>query len=119
VHADDGLDELSLGAPSTLHVITPGGAVVERLDAGAVLDRRHDAAAIRGGDIDVNVQAVRSFLRADPGPVFDVACANAGLALVVSGRVDNVRDGFDLAARSVLEGHAQHALERLVEISNA
>ncbi len=119
VHADDGLDELSLGAASTLHVITPGGAVVERLDAGEVLDRRHDVAAIRGGDIDVNVQAVRSFLRGDPGPVFDVACANAGLALMVSGRVDNIRGGFDLAARSVLEGHAQHALERLVEISNA
>jgi anthranilate phosphoribosyltransferase len=118
VNADDGLDELSLGAPSTLHVITPGSATVERLDAGAALDRRHDVAAIRGGDIDVNVRAVRSFLSGEPGPIFDVACANAGLALMVSGRVDNVRDGFDVAAKSVLEGRAQNALERLVELSN-
>jgi len=41
------------------------------------------------------------------------------LALMVAGRVDNVVDGFDVAATSVLEGHAQHALERLVELSNA
>jgi anthranilate phosphoribosyltransferase len=119
VHADDGLDELSLGAPSTLHVITPGSSTVERLDAGEVLGRQHDVAAIRGGDIDVNVRAVRSFLDGEPGPVFDVACANAGLALMVAGRVDNVRDGFDVAAQSVLEGRAHHALERLVELSNA
>jgi anthranilate phosphoribosyltransferase len=119
VHADDGLDELSLGAPSTLHVITPGAATVERLDAGETLERRHDVAAIRGGDIDVNVRAVRSFLSGEPGPVFDVVCANAGLALMVAGRVDNVRDGFDVAAQSVLEGRAQDALDRLVELSNA
>jgi anthranilate phosphoribosyltransferase len=119
VNADDGLDELSLGAPSTLHVITPGSATVVRLDAGEVLERRHDVATIRGGDLDVNVRAVRSFLSGEPGPVFDVACANAGLALMVSGRVDNVRDGFDVAAQSVLEGRAQQALERLVELSNA
>jgi anthranilate phosphoribosyltransferase len=119
VHADDGLDELSLGAPSTLHVITPGSAVVERLDAGAELGRRHDVAAIRGGDVEANVLAMRSFLAGEPGPVFDVACANAGLALMVSGQVDNVRDGFDAAARSVLDGRAQLALERLVAVSNA
>jgi anthranilate phosphoribosyltransferase len=118
VHADDGLDELSLGAASTLHVITPGTSTVQRLDAGESLERHHDVTAIRGGDIDVNVRAVRSFLGGEPGPVFDVACANAGLALMVAGRVDNIRDGYDVAAKSVLEGHAQHALERLVELSN-
>ncbi len=119
VHADDGLDELSLGAPSTLHVITPESAVVERFDAPEVLGRRHDVSAIRGGDIEVNVRAVRSFLSAEPGPVFDVACANAALALVVSGRVPSVRDGFEVASASVREGRAQRALELLVEISNA
>ncbi len=119
VHADDGLDELSLGAPSTLHVITPESALVERLDAGATLDRRHGVESIRGGGIDVNVRAVRSFLSAEPGPIFDVACANAGLALMVAGRVQNLLDGYDVAAQSVREGRAQRALDRLVEISNA
>ncbi len=119
VHADDGLDELSLGAPSTLHVITPGSATVQRLDAGEILGRRHAVTAIRGGDVEANVAAMREFLAGAPGPVFDVACANAGLALMASGRVDNVREGFDIAAQSVLEGRAALALDRLVEISNA
>lgn len=118
VHADDGLDELSLGATSTLHTVTSDDVVVTRLDAGALLDRHHSAASIRGGDADENVQVVRRFLAGEPGPVFDVACANAALALIVAGRATTLEEGFTLATASVTEGHAARALERLVEISN-
>jgi anthranilate phosphoribosyltransferase len=119
VNADDGLDELSLGAASTLHVITPSGSDVQRLDAGAVLGLHHDASALRGGDTSHNVEVVRGFLAGAPGPVFDVVCANAALALMVAGRATTLSDGFELASVSVSEGHAGVALERLIELSNA
>jgi anthranilate phosphoribosyltransferase len=119
VNSDDGLDELSLGAPSTLRVVTPEGQSVERLDAGELLGIRHDAQSIRGGDTDVNVRVVHSFLNGKQGAVFDVVCANAALALIVAGRTDTLAEGFDLARASVLDGRARHALERLVEVSNA
>jgi anthranilate phosphoribosyltransferase len=119
VNADDGLDELSLGSFSTLHTISPDGVSVSRLDAGTTLARHHSAASIRGGDAEHNVGVVRNFLDAAPGPVFDVACANAGLALMVAGRATDLGEGFEMAAASVRDGSAAHALERLVEISNA
>ena len=119
VHADDGLDELSLGTPSSLHEIRPEGVTVRDVDAGAELGLHHSAASIRGGGIAENVEVVRSFLEATPGAIFDVTCANAGLALMVAGRASNLREGFDLAAESVRAGRAALALERLVEISNA
>jgi anthranilate phosphoribosyltransferase len=119
VSADDGLDELSLGAASTLHVITPHGADVQRLDAGAVLGLHHDAATLRGGDTAHNVEVVRGFLEGRQGSVFDVVCANAALALIVAGRATTLGEGFELASLSVTEGRAGIALERLVEISNA
>jgi anthranilate phosphoribosyltransferase len=118
VNADDGLDELSLGADSTLHLITPEGVDVQRLDAAGQLGRRHDVASIRGGDVAHNVGIVHRFLEGEQGPVFDVACANAALALMVAGRAETLRDGFELASASVLDGRAGVALERLVEISN-
>ncbi len=118
VHADDGLDELSLGTPSSLHEIRPEGVSVRDVDAGEELDRHHSAASIRGGDTKDNVDVVRRFLDGTEGPVFDVACANAGLALIVAGRASNLREGFDLAAASVREGRAASALEQLVSISN-
>ena len=119
VNADDGLDELSLGSPSTLHTITPQAHTVQRVDAGDELGRHHDAASIRGGDTSHKVAVVRAFLEGRQGPVFDVVCANAALALIVAGRVTTLSQGFATASASVVEGHAAHALERLVAISNA
>ncbi|HEV3269012.1 MAG TPA: anthranilate phosphoribosyltransferase [Acidimicrobiales bacterium] len=119
VHADDGLDELSLGSPSTLHFVSPEGHAIERVNAGDELGVRHDATSIRGGDTAENVRVVRSFLEATPGPVFDVVCANAALALMVAGRATSLTQGFSLAMASVRDGHAATALERLVTLSNA
>jgi anthranilate phosphoribosyltransferase len=119
VNSDDGLDELSLGSPSNLRFITPDERTSQRVDAGAELGMRHDAESIRGGDIEHNVQVVHSFLEGEQGPVFDVVCANAGLALMVAGKSTTLSQGFALASASVVEGHAALALERLVAISNA
>jgi anthranilate phosphoribosyltransferase len=119
VNADDGLDELSLGSSSTLHVITARGSETQRLDAGAVLGLHHNASSIRGGDTAHNVEVARGFLDGGRGPVFDVVCANAALALVVAGRATTLSDGFEMASSSVREGHAALALTRLVELSNA
>jgi len=119
VNSDDGLDELSLGAASTLHVISPPGVAVQRLDAGAVLGLHHTAADIRGGDTSHNVEVARGFLAGHPGPVFDVVCANAALALMVAGRATTLIEGFELASASVTEGRAGTALERLVALSNS
>jgi anthranilate phosphoribosyltransferase len=118
VNSDDGLDELSLGAPATLEVVTREGCVRERLDAGAELGIRHAATSLRGGDVTQNVHVARSFLEGRQGPVFDVVCANAALALMVAGRVTTLAHGFALASASVVEGHAANALDRLVAISN-
>ncbi|NNN00205.1 MAG: anthranilate phosphoribosyltransferase [Acidimicrobiaceae bacterium] len=119
VNGDDGLDELSLGAPSSLRIVSAAGIEVRRLDGAHELGVVHDAASIRGAGIEHNVSVVRGFLAGEGGPVFDVVCANAALALMVAGRVDNLRDGFELAASSVREGRAHSTLERLVAISNS
>ena len=119
VNSDDGLDELSLGSPATLHVVTPQGHLVERMNASEQLGVRHEAASIRGGDTSDNVRVVHSFLAGEPGAVFDVVCANAALALIVAGRATTLRDGFDQASASVSEGRAARALELLVAVSNS
>jgi anthranilate phosphoribosyltransferase len=119
VHGNDGLDELSLGAPSTLHTVSPAGVEVSEVDAGALLGRHHDVGDIRGGDTAQNVAVVRAFLDGTPGPVMDVVCANAALALMVAGRATSLEDGFTQAFEGVVSGHAATVLERLVEVSNA
>ena len=43
---------------------------------------------------------------------------NAAAALLVGDKVESLRDGIDLAAASIDDGHAALALERLVEATN-
>lgn len=119
VHGHDGLDELSLGTSSSLHTVTEAGVERSHIDGGAEIGRSHAVAALRGGDTRDNVAVVRSFLDAQPGPVFDVVCANAALALIAAQRVANLADGFEMAAAAVTSGRAREVLERLVSSSNA
>jgi anthranilate phosphoribosyltransferase len=119
VSADDGLDELSLGSPSTIYTVTPDEIVSSRVDAGKLLGRHHTPDRLRGGDVAANVAAIRQFVAGDAGPIFDVACANAALALIVAGRASTLDQGFDLAVTSVRQGRAAAALERLIDVSNS
>ncbi len=118
IHSDDGLDELSLGAASTLVELRAHALVTTRFDAAQRCGVSHDVSALRGGDLSTNVAAVRDYLSAKPGAVFDTVIANAALALVVAERVDRFEEGVLLARENVLNGRAAAALETLIAVSN-
>lgn len=119
VNGDEGLDELSLGVPSTLFTVTYDGIEKSRIDAGLELGRHHDVSTIKGGQTDDNLTIFRDFLEGKQDPIFDVACANAGLALMIAGKADSLVDGYTQAADSVINGHASRALNKLIEVSNS
>ena len=119
VHADDGLDELSLGAPATVLDVTPDAVTTWRFDPREILGRSWSVDDIRGGDADVNATAVRDFVAARPGAVFDTVCANAGLALMVAGKASTLDEGFEMAATAVSDGGAARVLEGVVAVSNS
>jgi anthranilate phosphoribosyltransferase len=118
VSADDGLDELSLGAVSNIRFVRDGVVREERLDARELLGVSATVEEFKGGDVYRNVEIVRSFLSGKINPVFHAACANAGLALMVANKCETLVDGYELAKESVLSGSAQRVLERLVAVTN-
>ena len=118
IHADDGLDELSLGSTCTLVEVTPTTVVTTRFNPAEQLGVHYNVSELRGGDVGANERAVREYLGGKRGAIFDTVTANAGLALVVAGRTDSFEAGVLLASAAVLDGSAQRALEQLVLISN-
>ncbi len=48
-----------------------------------------------------------------PGAARDVIALNAGAALVVAGRADDLREGVELALDTIADGAAREQLERL------
>jgi anthranilate phosphoribosyltransferase len=119
VHSDDGLDELSLGAPSTVIDVIGHEFTSTRFDPDARFGRRHEVRELVGGDVVTNVGAVEDYLNGEPGAVHDTVVANAAIALVAAGSVESFEAGIDAAESSVGSGAARRALDRLIAVSNA
>jgi anthranilate phosphoribosyltransferase len=108
-----GLDELTLAGESQVVELAHGTIrefTVAPEDAGL---RRAPAEALKGGEPAENAAALQALLEGAPGPYRDVVLLNAGAALVIAGRADDLRDGASLAARTIDHGAALAVLERL------
>lgn len=73
---------------------------------------------IRGGDGEHNAAALSAILDGAENAYRNVSVANAAAALVISGKVANIREGVAVASQSIASGAARAALDRLVTVSN-
>jgi anthranilate phosphoribosyltransferase len=124
VHADDGLDELSVTSPSTILELNGDGAgsyeLAEwRVDPGSLGFAPAIMEDLRGGDAAFNARAIRAVLGGAQGANRDIGALNAAAALMVIGRVDDLAAGVDLATESIDSGRADAALDALVATSQA
>src|SRR5690606_32706764 len=69
--------------------------------------------ALAGGTAAENAELVRRLLDGEPGARRDIVLLNAAAALLVAGRAATLAEGMILAARSIDEGAATAALDRL------
>jgi anthranilate phosphoribosyltransferase len=118
VAGGDGLDELTTTDVSYVSALTGGDVrsfIVAPEDAGLA---RAAPADLKGGDPAENAAALRALLDSKKGPYRDIALLNAAAALIVGRKAATLKEGAALAARSIDEGLARLALDRLVAISN-
>ncbi|HWA67440.1 MAG TPA: anthranilate phosphoribosyltransferase, partial [Mycobacteriales bacterium] len=79
---DDGLDELSVSAPSRVWVVAGGQVRDDTLDPAALGIAPAPPEALRGGDAALNAAISRRFLDGEPGAVRDAVLLNAAAGLV-------------------------------------
>jgi anthranilate phosphoribosyltransferase len=119
VHGEDGLDELSLAAGTLVYEVGGGEVRQSRVtpeDAGLTPAPR---AAVRGGEPAQNAEAMRRVLTGQEGPMRDFVLLNAGAAIVVAGLAESVREGVELAARTIDSGAAIETLDRYVRLTKS
>jgi anthranilate phosphoribosyltransferase len=116
VSAEDGLDELSVSAPTRVvelkngsigsFTLTPEEAGLERLPADSLAQ----------GDPEENAELTRAVLsgQAD-GVERSLAVLNAGAALYVGGHAESIKAGVEQAAGAIDSGAATDLLDRFVE----
>ena len=122
VHADDGLDELSVTSPSQVLEVRGDGTGDFEVTGWRVDPREFGLAPatmadLRGGDAAFNAAVIRSVLEGERGARRDIGVLNAAAALVAAGRVDDVQSGLALATESIDGGKAVGVLDALIATS--
>ena len=116
VHGEDGVDELSLSAPTRVcEVRGDAGQLVEYTispeDVGLTLRPREE---VRGGDAEQNARTMRAVLSGEEtGAVADMVALNAGAALYVTGKATDLHDGVRQAKLALRTGRAVGTMESL------
>ncbi len=116
VHSDDGLDELSVNAPTTVVEVREGEVVgVWRADPGELGIDTSKPETLTGGDAAENLRRMRAILGGEEQSAAAEAVAlNTAAALYVADLVPDLKQGLD-ASREVL--HSGAALELLEELA--
>ncbi|MCY3999192.1 MAG: anthranilate phosphoribosyltransferase [Bacteroidetes bacterium] len=119
LHSDDGLDEASIAAPTTvveyrLEDDHPKTYQISPSDYGL---STAELSTLIGGDAHYNASTIRSVLSGDPGPCRDVVVLNSGLGLWVSGLYSSMDESILAAQGSIDSGAAHERLQKLCELS--
>ncbi len=120
VHGTDGLDELSLSAPSEVAEVK-GGIVIRHhiTPEQAGLKRLEDETELMGGTARHNAAAMTELLNGKPSAYRDAVLLNAAAALIIAGEVEDLKAGAERAAEAIDSGAAKAALRGLVDVTSA
>ena len=119
VSSHDGLDEMSISAPTT--VVEVDGPDLNSYtvcpeDCG--LTTSPDPQATLGGSPEENAATTRAILAGETGPRRDLAVLNAGAAIYAAGRADDLADGVAAAQAAIDDGAAARTLDALVALTH-
>lgn len=116
VHGQDGLDELSISAPTRVAAYADGRTEHFIVGHGDLVPAapRED---IAGGDATENARIARAVLGGEKGPRRDAVLLNSAAALCVAGRAPDLRAGIAIAEQALDSGRASELLERFVSFT--
>ncbi len=113
VHGQDGMDEISICAPTQVSEVAGGRVRTYVLTPEELGFARAPLEALRGGTAEENAQISVSILKGERSPRRDIVLMNAGAALVAAGLAETITDGVARAAESIDSGRAYERLEAL------
>jgi anthranilate phosphoribosyltransferase len=119
VHAEDGLDEISIAAPTRVAELREGDISVYTVTPEDFGLQRADLSAIAVENVEQSLAMIRAVFDDQPGPARDIVCLNAGAAIYAAGLTPSLADGVVLAGEVIQSGKARQTHAALVDVSNA
>ena len=119
VHAEDGMDEISISAPTHVAELKQGEVSTYTVRPSDFGMESASLEELRVDSAEQSLAMIRAVLADNPGPARDIVCLNAGAAIYVSGCADSLVSGVEAARAAINSGKAAAVLQNLVARSNA
>jgi anthranilate phosphoribosyltransferase len=119
VHAEDGLDEISIASPTFVAELNNNEVstyIIQPEDFGL---SRANLEQIRATDSAHSLQIIKSVFSNTDGPAKDIVCLNAGAAIYVAGLAASLAEGVKKAQDVIASGLVSKKLDQLIAKTNA
>jgi len=117
VHGHDGLDEISVCAPTRISELKDGLIRTYDINPEQFFGTLANSRDMAGGSPEENAEITLSILKGEKGPKRDVVLLNTAAALVSADKAAEFQEGIRLAEQSIDEGAALEKLETLVKFT--
>lgn len=121
VNGYGGMDELTVTGPNRIsHLQEDGRIETYELDPIKLGFEPASIGQLMGGTPEDNAEILRGILNGKlRGAKRDIVILNAGAALWVAGKADNIEQGIKLAEESIDSGNAEQKLDALIEMTQS
>ena len=118
VHADDGLDEISISSPTQVAELQDGQVRTYAITPEEFGLRRVEPAEIAVDSVERSLDFMHSVLDNQLGAACDVVLLNAGAAIYVAGLAEGLGEGIERARGVIANGQAREKLAAFIEFTN-
>jgi anthranilate phosphoribosyltransferase len=115
VHGHNGLDELTITGETFVSELKNGLIKNYTVHPESLGIKVRNIESIQSPDCETNKKIILDIFNNKSGAPLDIAVLNAAASIMVSGKVDNLLDGVELAYESVSQGKAKEKLYQLIE----
>lgn len=113
----DGLDEVSLAAPTMVRQIRGTDVLALEWSANSFQLEKCALSELSAPSIEASASMIQAVLAGEDGAPLRIVLANAAAALFAAGHAASLIDGVTQARTAIISGRAQHVLETLRRLS--
>jgi anthranilate phosphoribosyltransferase len=119
VHAEDGMDEISIAAKTSITELKDGHIDHYEITPEDFGMQRQSIEKLAVKDVAESLSMMQSVLENTDGPAKDIVCLNAGAAIYAAGLADSISEGVGIAIKTIASGTAKLKLEQLIQYSHS
>ncbi len=117
VHSEDGLDEISIAAPTFVAELKNNKIKTYRIDPSEFGIKHSAIDELKVKSAQESLAMMQTVLNNKPGAARDIVALNAGAAIYIAGLAKDLATGIDKALVVIASGAALEKLQQLVEFT--